>query len=326
MNYRALGRTGLVVSEIGFGAWGIGGRTVGTTSYGDTDDRTSLAALGAALDAGITLFDTSAAYGNGHSEELIGRAFKAPTARSRAIVATKAGYEAWDRPPDFSAAAITASTEASLRRLDSDYIDLLQLHNAPTAVLQAGDVQEAMARLLASGKIRAWGASAKSPAEALDALRLADVAVVQANFNMMDVRVLSDGLLEEVARRPAGFIGRTPLCFGFLAGTITRSTAFPEGDHRNGWSRAQLDNWIDGAAELLAAVSARPGAEGARAALRFCLAFPAVSSIIPGILTPAEATENASASKAGALAPSAVEAVLAINRRRQFFVRPAARP
>ena len=118
MKYRALGRTGLSVSEIGFGAWGIGGRTVGTTSYGDTDDRTSVAALRAALDAGITFFDTSAAYGNGHSEELIGQAFKG--SRAKMIVATKAGYEAWDRPPDFSAAAITASIEASLRRLDSD--------------------------------------------------------------------------------------------------------------------------------------------------------------------------------------------------------------
>jgi aryl-alcohol dehydrogenase-like predicted oxidoreductase len=322
MKYRALGRTGLSVSEIGFGAWGIGGRTVGTTSYGDTDDRTSVAALRAALDAGITFFDTSAAYGNGHSEELIGQAFKG--SRAKMIVATKAGYEAWDRPPDFSAAAITASIEASLRRLDSDYIDLLQLHNAPTAALQSDDVRAALERLLASGKIRAWGASTKSPAEAIEALRLADVAVVQANFNMMDVRALSDGLLEEAAERRAGFIGRTPLCFGFLSGTIKRDTVFPPGDHRNGWSRAQLDNWIDGAAEVLAAVGARPGAEGARSALRFCLAFPAVSSVIPGILTPAEAAENASASRAGALSEPAVEAVLAINRSREFLVRPAA--
>jgi aryl-alcohol dehydrogenase-like predicted oxidoreductase len=321
MNYRALGRTGVVVSEIGFGAWGIGGRTVGTTSYGDTDDRTSLAALQAALDAGITFFDTSSAYGNGHSEQLIGQAFKA--VRSRVIVATKAGYEAWDRPPDFSAAAITRSAEASLRRLGGDTIDLLQLHNAPTAVLQAPDVREALAKLLASGKIRAWGASTKSPAEAIDALRVADVGVVQANFNMMDVRAQSDGLFDEVAKRQAGFIGRTPLCFGFLTGTIRRDTVFADGDHRNGWSRAQLDNWIDGAADLLAAVSAQPGAEGAASALRFCLSFPAVSSVIPGILTPAEAAANARASASGPLPAPAVEAVLAINRRRQFFVRAA---
>ena len=321
MNHRVLGRTGLIVSEIGFGAWGIGGRTVGTTSYGETNDRTSLAALQAALDAGITFFDTSSAYGNGHSEELIGQAFKG--ARSKVIVATKAGHEAWDRPPDFSAAAITVSAEASLRRLGGDYIDLLQLHNAPTAVLQVPDVREALAKLVASGKIRAWGASTKSPAEAIDALRQADVAVVQANFSMMDVRAVSDGLFDEVARRQAGLIGRTPLCFGFLAGTIKRDTVFPPGDHRNGWSRAQLDNWIDGAADLLAAVSARPGAEGAESALRFCLSFPAVSSVIPGILTPAESAENARASASGPLPAQAVEAVLAINRRRQFFVRAA---
>jgi len=322
MKYRALGRTGLVVSEIGFGAWGIGGRTVGTTSYGDTDDRTSLAALAAALDAGITFFDTSAAYGTGHSEQLIGRAFKGR--RSKVVIATKAGYAAWDTPPDFSAQAITASAEASLRRLDSDYIDLLQLHNAPTAVLRSDDLQAAIGRLLASGKIRAWGASTKSPAEGGEALRLADVAVVQSNFNMMDVRAVTDGLLGEAAQRHAGVVGRTPLCFGFLAGTIKRDTIFPPGDHRNGWSRAQLDNWVDGAAELLSAVSARPGAEGARTALRFCLSFPEVSSVIPGILTAAEAAENARASDAGALPDQAIEAVLAINRRREFFVRPAA--
>ncbi len=148
---------------------------------------------------------------------------------------------------------------------------------------------------------------------------------MQANFNMMDVRAVGDGLLDEVARKRAGFIGRTPLCFGFLAGTIRRDTVFPAGDHRLGWSRAQLDNWIDGAAELLAAVSARPGAEGAQSALRFCLSFPALSTTIPGILKPDEADENASASMLGALPAPAVEAVLAINRRRQFFVRPPAK-
>src|SRR5271170_1900576 len=115
MNYRRLGRTGLLVSEIGFGAWGIGGRTVSQTSYGDTDDRTSLEALGRAFDCGITFFDTSAAYGNGHSEALIGKALSG--VRHKVVLATKAGHEAWDQPPDFSAAAIVASTERSLVRL-----------------------------------------------------------------------------------------------------------------------------------------------------------------------------------------------------------------
>src|SRR6266567_241709 len=147
MRYRPLGKTGLQVSEIGFGAWGIGGRTVEQTSYGDTDDRTSLAALERALERGITFFDTSAAYGDGHSEELIGRAVRG--VRSRVVITTKAGYDSWDRPPDFSPRAIAASTERSLLRLGTDYLDLLQLHNPPCEVLTAPEVREELARLVA---------------------------------------------------------------------------------------------------------------------------------------------------------------------------------
>jgi aryl-alcohol dehydrogenase-like predicted oxidoreductase len=319
MKYRTLGRTGLTVSEIGFGAWGIGGRTVAHTSYGDTDDAASLSALARALDCGITFIDTSSAYGNGHSEELIGQAFEGR--RDRVVIATKAGYDAWDRPPDFSAGAILRSAEGSLARLRTDYIDLFQLHNAPREALEADDVREVLSSLQKAGKIRAWGVSAKSPTEAIEALSHG-APVIQANFNMMDVRAVTGGLLDDVGRLHAGFIGRTPLCFGFLSGTIRRDTVFPPGDHRLGWSRAQLDNWIEGARELLGAVSAAPGAEGARSALRFCLAFQAVASIIPGILSAAEAGENAMASELGPLPAEAVAAVLEINRRKQFFVQP----
>jgi len=318
MRYRPLGKTGLQVSEIGFGAWGIGGRTVEQTSYGDTDDRTSLAALDRALERGITFFDTSAAYGNGHSEELIGRAVRG--VRSRVVITTKAGYESWDQPPDFSPQAIVASTERSLRRLGTDYLDLLQLHNPPFDVLTAPDVREALARLVTSGKIRAWGISSKGPQEALEALRACDVAVIQANFNMMDVRVLSSGLLAEVERLGIGFIARTPLCFGFLSGTIGHDSVFPAGDHRARWPRAQLANWVDGAADLMAAISTPPGEAAAQAALRFCLSFPAVSTTIPGIMRPREADQNAAASLLGPLPPQAVESILEINRNRRFFV------
>lgn len=318
MQYRALGRTGIDVSAIGFGAWGIGGRTSNTTSYGDTDDATSLAALTRALDRGITFFDTSAAYGNGHSEELIGRAFRAT--RDRVVIATKAGYDSWDQPPDFSANAITDSVERSLGRLKTDRIDLLQLHNPPTEVLEKGEAVGAIGRLIQAGKVRNWGVSAKSPVEAIEAMRLSDAPVIQANFNMMDVRAETSGLFGEAERRGTAFIARTPLCFGFLSGTISRETVFPPGDHRLGWSRAQLDNWIDGAQDLLAAVSAGPGVSAVQAALRFCLSFEAVSCTIPGILRPDEVDQNAAAGDLGALPPASVAAVLEINRQRRFFV------
>jgi aryl-alcohol dehydrogenase-like predicted oxidoreductase len=320
MEYRCLGRTGIVVSEIGFGAWGIGGRTVGFTSYGDTDDTCSLAALERAVECGITFFDTSSAYGNGHSEELIGLALG--KSRDRVVVATKAGYDSWDQPPDFSAAAVIASAERSLARLRAGYIDLFQLHNAPLEALQTDALQNALSRLIAAGKIRSWGVSAKSPAEAVDALRLCDAPVVQANFNMMDIRAFTSGLFEEVVERRAGFIARTPLCFGFLSGRIGHDTKFLPGDHRLGWPRAQLENWIDGAAEILTAVSATPGRLAVHSALRFCLSFPAVSSVIPGILSVEEVEENAMASALGPLPGPAIEAVLAINRSREFYVAP----
>ena len=214
---------------------------------------------GRALDCRHHLLRHLGAYGNGHSEELIGQAFKA---RVRSEV--DRGHQGRVRGLG-PAAGFLGRGHHRVGRGEPAAAGQ-RLHRSPAApqcaarrVLQAPDVREALATLVASGKIRAWGASTKSPAEAIDALRAGRRAVVQANFNMMDVRALSDGLFDEVARRQAGFIGRTPLCFGFLAGTIRRDTVFPDGDHRNGWSRAQLDNWIDGAADLLAAVSARPG-------------------------------------------------------------------
>ena len=187
-------------------------------------------------------------------------------------------------------------------------------------VVTAPAVREALAGLVRSGKIRAWGVSAKGPDEALQALRACEDRVVQANFNMMDVRVLTSGLLAEVERLGIGFIARTPLCFGFLSGTIGHDSVFPAGDHRARWPRAQLANWVDGAADLMAAISASPGEAAAQAALRFCLSFPAVSTTIPGIMRPLEADQNAAASLLGPLPQQAVEAILAINRNRRFFV------
>ncbi|MFN4016015.1 MAG: aldo/keto reductase [Reyranella sp.] len=320
MKYRKLGETGILVSEVGFGAWGIGGRTAGATSYGDTDDAQSLRALYRALDLGITLFDTSSAYGSGHSEVLIGRAVVGR--RDKAVIATKAGYDDWTRPPDFSAAALRRSTELSLKRLGTDYLDVLQLHNPPSEVLAAAETRDVLAALQGEGKIRSWGVSAKNPAGAVEALHLIGAPIVQANFNMMDVRVVTEGLLQEVCRRGAAFIARTPLCFGFLTGAIDRTTVFAAGDHRAAWSRHQLDNWIEGARDLISAVSATAGREAVLSALRFCLSFDGVSSVIPGVLHPEEAETNAEASDQGALPAEVVAKVLAINAQRSFFVSP----
>jgi aryl-alcohol dehydrogenase-like predicted oxidoreductase len=320
MKYRRLGRSSIEVSEIGFGAWGIGGKTDSVASYGDTDDAVSLSALRRALDVGITFFDTSNIYGLGHSETLIGRAFRQD--RARVVIATKAGYVDGGSRTSFAPDDIVRSCEESLRRLQTDYVDLFMLHDARPDTLADPAVIEVLEAAVRQGKARLWGVSARSPADAVAILEVAKPQAVQVNLNMMDVRAVESGLLALANERGVGVIARTPLCFGFLSGVLTLDTAFPEGDHRRNWSKPQLQTWIEGAADLLAAVPKPPGTSNSQAALRFCLSVPAVATVIPGILTPAEAEENAAASTLGPLPPAAVEAVLAINRSRSFFVRP----
>ncbi len=317
MQYRALGSTGLTVSAIGFGGWGIGGRTAGATSYGETDDAASRRALAAASERGITFFDPSPAYGDGHSERLIGEAFRGR--RQRVVIATKAGYRSWDAAPDYSPAAIRASVEGSLARLGTDCIDLLQMHNVSSALLRADPaIVAALDDLKRAGKIRAWGISAKSPADGAAAIRDGNAAAVQANLNMLDVRAVTDGLVDAARAAKAGLIARTPLCFGFLSGGATN---FAPGDHRAAWPARQIARWRGGADLMFTQAVPAPPAERATSALRFCLSVPAVASVIPGILTPEEADRNAAAADLPPLPAERYEAVLALNRTQEFFVR-----
>jgi aryl-alcohol dehydrogenase-like predicted oxidoreductase len=325
MEYRRLGSSGLVVSAVGFGGWGIGGATAGATSYGVTDDGVSARALARALDLGITFYDTSAAYGDGRSEMLIGQAFRGR--RDRVVIATKAGYERWDRPADFRPDAIRRSVEASLRQLGTDYIDLLQLHNVPVETLRDEPAISGMLEdLRRAGMIRACGVSVKSPDQVPMVLRQIPFPVVQVNLNMLDVRAVTCGLLdpqkEPAAEHAVGIIARTPLCFGFLSGRVDADTVFAAADHRSAWSRSQIARWDAGGRMMRDAVPPPPGQTPSQMALRFCLSFPAVATVIPGILTPAEAEENAAAGVAGALPEDDVQRILQINRHESFFVPP----
>jgi aryl-alcohol dehydrogenase-like predicted oxidoreductase len=323
MQYRKLGLTDITVSEIGFGAWGIGGKTAGQTSYGATNDADSRNALARALDLGITFYDTAPPYGDGHSEELIGSAFR--NRRSRVVLATKVGVEQFGKDADLSPQSLRHSLEGSLRRLGSDHVDLLQIHSLDIATLRRDPaILETLNALVAEGKARALAMSAKSPGDAVAAITEFGFKVVQINLNMMDLRAQQNGFLALAEERGIGVIARTPLCFGFLSGAIDADTRFPEGDHRNGWSRAQIARWVEGATRLHEAVGQPQGQTRVQVALRFCLSYPAVGVVIPGILTAAEADENAAASGAGPLPLAARARVEEINRTMDFFVpRPA---
>ncbi len=293
MRYRTLGSTGIRVSIIGFGSWGIGGRTPGETSYGATDDAVSRRALEAASERGITLFDTANVYGNGHSETLIGDVFHAR--RSDVVIATKAGMLPSFSGLDFSAAALRRSLEGSLRRLKTDYVDVLQLHNPPPDdIRKRAEILETLETFRREGKIRAFGLSTKTPDEAKSLIATPNLACVQVNLNLLDWRALDNGLLAESESLGVGVIARTPLAFGFLSGAITADATFPPGDHRSRWSRAKLKLWLAAADDIMSA-AADGRLTRAQTALRFCASFASVASVIPGMLTEQEVETNAAA-------------------------------
>jgi aryl-alcohol dehydrogenase-like predicted oxidoreductase len=318
MRYRTLGATGLTVSEIGFGAWGIGGPSPGATSYGPTDDAVSLRTLDRAFERGVTLYDTSNAYGNGHSETLLGRAHKAR--RDEVVLATKAGFPRFDQDQDFSPAALRASLEGSLQRLQTDHVDLFQLHSPAIGLLRDDpSVLETLRALVTEGKARAFGLSVRAPDDGLVAIRELGFPVIQVNLNLLDQRAVLNGLLELAQQTGTAVIARTPLSFGMLTGRVDTDQTFDPQDHRSRWSRDQIGRWIDGSRRFVAALAADARATAPQIALRYCLSHPAVAATIPGMMRPEEVDENAGASDLGPLGPGALAEIARIYAGSDFF-------
>ena len=304
-----------MVSAIGFGAWGIGGATPGATSYGETDDQESRRALNAAFDHGITFYDTSNVYGDGHSEELIGECFAGR--RRDVIIATKAGITTSYRGYDFSPVALRASLEGSLRRLRSDYVDLLQLHNgSPDIVRGDPEVVELMQRLVAEGKVRCWGISTLSPEDAVALMDVAGVGCFQVNCNILDWRAIDAGLPGKAASRGIGMIARTPLASGFLAGAVAKDTVFAANDHRSRWQRERIITWVEAAQSVVEAAEIPDIAvERAALALRFCLSLEGVATVIPGMLTRSEVLASVAACEQGPLGQDVMQSIEGTYRR-----------
>lgn len=322
MQYRPLGQTGIQVSVIGFGAWGIGGYQPGqTAAYGETDDQQSLAALAQAKEVGISFFDTADLYGNGHSETLLGKAFG--HCRDQVVLATKAGYTAPTAQQAFEPQHLRRSLHQSLKRLRSDYVDLFQLHDPSPVLLQDNPaIWDTMQGLKKEGLVRAIGISLRSPTDGLILCSQYQPDCVQVNFNLIDQRLLDTGLLNQAVNQQIALVIRTPLCFGFLTGTYGTAD-FAEGDHRSRWSVEQRQRWHQAQQQFQACFAPDSQATPAQQALRFCLSYP-VTTLIPGILTPAQAQENALAGALPPLAPAELQALRDVYHQHEFFLGPLA--
>lgn len=332
MQHRTLGRTGYETSTIGFGAWGIGG----TMWIGARDDD-SCAALRRAIDLECTFLDTAAVYGNGRSEELVGRVWRerrgvTPSGR-RVIIATKipplnrqwpaARGTSWQQtfPPEH----IIASTEASLRRLGVERLDLQQLHVWRDEWLDARDAwYGAIEQLKRQGKVAHVGISINDhdPGSALRAVSSGLFDTVQVIYNIFD-QSPEDELFAATARHHIGVIARVPLDEGGLTGAITAATTFADGDFRQhyfgGTRREDLARHLETLQPLVRAADAP---DLAALALRFCLSHKAVATVIPGMRSATHVETNARTSMAGPL-PTAVRSALRHHRWERNWYAPA---
>jgi aryl-alcohol dehydrogenase-like predicted oxidoreductase len=306
MEYRELGRTGWKVSAISFGAWAIGG------TWGTVDDKESLSALHRAVDLGVNFFDTADVYGDGRSERLLARLRKE---RSEKIyVATKAGRRLDPHVASgYNRQNLTAFVDRSLKNLETDCLDLLQLHCPPTEVYYRPEVFGVLDDLASAGKVLHYGVSVEKVEEALKAIEFPGVKTVQIIFNMFRQRP-SEIFFAEAQRRHVGVLARLPLSSGLLAGTMTRNTKFDSDDHRTfnrhgeSFDRGETFSGIDFELGLRAVEHVRTlvpqNQTMAQLALRWILMFQAVTCAIPGAKRLKQVEENVSAA---GLAPMSEE-------------------
>ncbi|MBI2951885.1 aldo/keto reductase [bacterium] len=293
MEYRTLGKTGIRVSEIGLGCWAIGGasfRDGQPTGWAGADIAQSLEAVRRAWELGVTLYDTADAYGRGKSEVLVGLGLLGR--KPEAVIATKVGNSLAQPGQNFSPEYIRGALDASLTRLEVDRIDLYQLHGPPLDAM-TDDLFGLMNDLKASGKVRAWGVSVGSAAEGMRAIE-GGAEALQIAYNILQQET-GDALFPIARQKGVGVLVRVPLASGWLTGKYSAQTVFPSDDHRS--TRYTPERVRETARKVAQLDFLREEADSlAEAALRFTLAHPAVSTVIPGAKTPAQVIENVKAS------------------------------
>lgn len=316
MKTRLFPKLSAQVGEIGLGTWQLG------AEWGPVDEDTALATLRAAVESGTNLFDTADVYGMGRSETLIGRFLR--ETRAPVLVATKLGrFSPPGWPANFERATVRAHTEASLRRLGRETLDLTQLHCVPTHVLRSGTIFEHLRELKREGKIRAFGASVESMEQAGICLGQEDLASLQIIFNVFRQKPIE--IFAEAKRRGVALLVRLPLASGLLAGKMTKQTRFAATDHRNFNRNGEQFNVgetfaglpFEKGVELAEAVKplVPDGMTPAEFALRWCLDHDAVTTLIPGARSPDQARANAKASALPPLSPDLHERLAHFYRR-----------
>jgi aryl-alcohol dehydrogenase-like predicted oxidoreductase len=314
MNYRSLSKTGWQISEVGFGAWPIG------DAWGKVSEEDALAALSTAIDEGVNLIDTADVYGDGLSERLVAKAVRGRI--GRIYVATKAGQRLNPHVPEgYNRPNLSAFVERSLKNLETEALDILQLHCPPSEVYRMPEVFEVLDDLMREGKILHYGVSVEKIEDAERSLDYPNVVSVQIIFNMLRQRP-AESFFELAHKAGVGILARVPLASGLLTGKMHASSVFPADDHRNynrhgeSFDVGETFSGVDFDAGLAAVEEIRrlvpAGMTMAQFALRWILMHEQVTCTIPGAKNARQAAENAGAAGMPPLTPEAMQAVRAI--------------
>jgi aryl-alcohol dehydrogenase-like predicted oxidoreductase len=307
MHQRRLGNTGLIVSEIGMGTWELGGR-----EWGDIGETDAVDLLRYAFENGVTYYDTADQYGGGRAEQLLGEAFSA--LGDRVVIATKLGYEldsdgwishGWERPsfnvsPDY----IRSAVEGSLKRLKRDVIDIYQFH-APPPVSEWDDAFGTMEELKAEGKIRFYGLCLGSEADALKAMTETGTSSLLLTYNILSQEMVKP-VMETAAEKGIAVVVRQPLSSGLLSGQLGPDTVFAENDYRKTWSREKFLADLERVEQVKSIVGNKVRSLP-QAALKFILAHPAVSNVVPGMMTPSQVDDGVATSGSAPLPADILE-------------------
>jgi aryl-alcohol dehydrogenase-like predicted oxidoreductase len=321
LQYRPLGRTGWNISTVSFGAWAIGG------TWGDVDDGESMGALHKALDLGVNFFDSADVYGDGRSERLL-----AQLKRERSepfYIATKAGRRLSPHVAGgYNRENLTAFVERSLVNLNTDALDLLQLHCPPTEVFYMPEVFGVLDDLVKAGKLRHYGVSVEKVEEALKAIEFPGVQSVQIIYNIFRQRP-AELLFEQTQKRGVGILARLPLSSGLLSGKLTKDSTFAADDHRQfnrdgaAFDKGETFSGLDYGVGLQAVDALRPlvpaGQSMPQMALRWIQMHPAVTCSIPGGKRATQVADNVAAADLPPLSDSVMQSVAGVYER---FAKP----
>lgn len=319
MKFNVLGNTKIKISRIGLGTWSLGGKTPGKTSYGNISKKKSLDIISKSFDLGINFFDTSPAYG--FSEEILGTCFK--NKRDKVILCSKVGMDRYKSKKNFSPKFIKSQVHKILKNLKSDYIDFIKIYNPDPNDKILVDGYGELLNLKKKGLIRHIGVSLQSPNDLIKFDKRIKFEIVQCNFNLLDLRVLEKNFLNKIKKEKIGLVARTIYCFGvftekFIKLNKLKKKLYSKNDHRNRWSKQQINKWIEGIREIKLSLQEKGNAENL--ATRFVNSFKFVSSSLIGVQNEIELINNIKNINFSILSANEIKKIEKVNKK-NFFIR-----